>query len=308
MSVKIYQANIMHTSSPAKPESKAFTLIELLVVIAIIAILAAMLLPALSKAKKKALQTSCLSNLRQWGLSVQMYSSDFRDNIPYDGMPIDPAISYPNTGGTDGNPNDALAWFNVLPPYFNERPLSVYNNQPGGNVLNKFPPFNYDAPAGYYSASKVWECPGASMTTSTALGILSGNGAGGFFSYAMNIDLKRKNDGTYSSANINATKTVVYMPKTTSMRNPTAVVFLFDNVFDPVSEADVNGSPTFNSVNPANRQKSFASRHSKGGTINFFDGHSSYFKLTYIQSNPSTGGKQEPLLPDVIWDLPYRQQ
>jgi prepilin-type processing-associated H-X9-DG protein len=59
-----------------KPDS-AFKLIELLVVIAIIAILAALLLPALSAAKRKAQQTTCMSNLRQVGLALHLYTDDF---------------------------------------------------------------------------------------------------------------------------------------------------------------------------------------------------------------------------------------
>ncbi len=78
-----------HGSKPPKPHSddrlmvkRGFTLIELLVVIAIIALLVSILMPSLAKARDLARQSVCLSQLKQIGLSVHVYSQDFSDKLP----------------------------------------------------------------------------------------------------------------------------------------------------------------------------------------------------------------------------------
>ena len=98
-------------SAPARPPvcvrrriRRAFTLIELLVVITIIAILAAMLLPALAKAKQKALSIRCVSNLKQWALAFRMYTDDNGDKVPQEGNTILPI----------NNAANADAWYNAV--------------------------------------------------------------------------------------------------------------------------------------------------------------------------------------------------
>jgi prepilin-type N-terminal cleavage/methylation domain-containing protein/prepilin-type processing-associated H-X9-DG protein len=104
---------------------RGFTLIELLVVIAIIAILAAILFPVFARAREKARQASCQSNLKQIALAGAMYASD------YDGMPV-PMYTYGwNITGTAGTFSGRVWWNGLIEPYTKNRQMLVCPSRPG---------------------------------------------------------------------------------------------------------------------------------------------------------------------------------
>ena len=111
---------------------RAFTLIELLVVVAIIAILAALLLPALARAKQTAKTTVCISNLKQWGQATHLYTTDNDDLLPQDGAP------------NPGNSSTNVGWYVDLPKVLN---LPRYHDMP------------WRTNAAIEPGNSVWICP-----------------------------------------------------------------------------------------------------------------------------------------------------
>jgi prepilin-type processing-associated H-X9-DG protein len=108
--------------------------------------------------------------------------------------------------------------------------------------------------------------------------------------------------------NVGAAGSVAKMPKLINIKKPSSTVFMFDCAFNPVTEV-VNSSPTFNSVNPANRWRSAASRHNVGANINFLDGHAQYYRInTVTNSGTMSGTAQETAGAPLIWHPLYRDQ
>src|SRR5665213_2511126 len=227
--------NRIYFLNKTSQRTNGFTLIELLVVIAIIAILAAMLLPALSKAKAKAQQASCLSNTRQWGLADSMYLDDNNQAFPY------ARYQSPVPSGEQDNPDWLTiytyhwvnkpkigedVWFNALPSYISAKPM--WQLAVNATSTTSFT----DTRTIYYCPTAIAQGIDGADASSTHGNMLPG--ARPLFGYAMN---------SKSLNNEQITTATLTLLKSQMVHNPSAFV-LFSDVRNRSAETPYYAAPS----------------------------------------------------------------
>ena len=264
------------SASARRAAGVGFTLIELLVVVAVIAILAAILLPALARAKERARAIQCLSNTRQLTLAWQIYSDDHEDRLPYN-------------LGMSGSFRTRLNWVNNVMTWGALGALDTDNTNAATITEASLGP--------YSSAASIYHCPSDHVVSKE-------QSAAGWDarirSYSMNAMVGDAGDFSTNGYNINNPDYVQFF-KVTQIPEPGGIFVFLDEHPDTIDDGYfINKSTEYGSggkyagpgYNDAEWLDLPATYHSDTTAFSYADGHSSLHRWVI----PST---VRPVRPDV---------
>lgn len=264
---------------------RGFTLIELLVVIAIIAILAAMLLPAMSRAKQKSQGVSCMNNHRQLAMAWRMYVEDSRDVLPY-ASSMSGASAPP--GGSPNWPDD-YAWSGA---HMDDNPANRANWDPAFDMMKR--------PLWSYARTKtIYKCPSDNSQVGGRPRILTMSMnlyVGGFAPWAGVDPLPYGTGGGWPFA-----RPFMIYSKLSQINPPSRIFVFLDMREDRVNWSNfMTIMDGYLSRNP----KEYilgdlpGFYHNNGCSFSFADGHSEMRKWRDPRTTPPMG-KIEPLAPEI---------
>jgi prepilin-type N-terminal cleavage/methylation domain-containing protein/prepilin-type processing-associated H-X9-DG protein len=243
---------------PPKPAA-GFTLVELLVVIAIIAILAAMLLPALSKAKETAKNISCLNNLKQLELCLHLYVVDNNDFfVPNNSI----ATFTMTTNGPVWTSASGLSWLPDVDADTEFDPSNIIN----GLLFQ------------YNKSLPIYHCPSDQSTLQSSPQLRWRS-----YNLSQSVNGYPQGDPDYFP----------YIPawtKFTEVRHPipSALFVFIDESADTIQDAEF-GNPPVGGIWSQEWWDLPSDRHNRGGNLSFADGHVEHWKWVYPKSGRTVG-------------------